>query len=52
MLGGISLMDIRRYELVSAPPFVFDNTSKFSTDFIVKDLKVDFVATIAKTLHG
>lgn len=50
-LGGIASVDVGGHKLILATPIFFDDTLEFGADFIVEDLKVDFVATSAETLH-
>ncbi len=51
-LGSIVTMYVWRDELVLDLPLVHYGGLEFDDDFIVKDLKIDVLPTVGKTVHG
>ncbi len=45
-LGGIAAMDVGRDKLVLHFPCVFHGGLEFGTDFVVKHLEINIVATV------
>ena len=45
-LGNIATIDVWREKLVTYFPCVFNGGLEFGTDFVVKDLEINVVATV------
>ena len=49
--GGIAAMDVRRYWLVGAVPFLGDDAAVFCTGLVVEDLVFDDLASLLEIGH-
>ena len=49
--GNVTVMDIRGHELELRPPILFDVELVGCTEFVVKDLEVDTMATLCEAGH-